>query len=793
LSICPDEKTKQTLQIVKSNGNKLKKEEYICHKNNFEKLQNAVNNFLIDENKQSYIVFGEAGIGKTTLLNHVSFGGKQDNLLVLKTFCFQAEERYYLKPWKYILQQLENKIDLDELGLMFSWRQVVSNLFPSLKEEEDVVTEMKIDSISSNSLNDALIYLFSEIAKKYKLVFIFEDLHWADKKTLFLIKNLLYSQNKNIMLIATSRNSGKRLINNSFSGLYKDRIVEKLELKRLSFSQIKEFSVNYCGKRELSKEVLNRLYEETEGNLFFLVEYLNLLNQDQGDEVFSDLTSQSKNILRNRIQTVSQESLKILKLISIFFTKISYNILVELSNKSDLELIKIIEELKDKYLIKEIDEDNGVTSYLFTHSKIRDFIYNEQSTSRRKILHERIACVLEKKINNENHEDYTRLIYHYSRAGNKVKHLKYLIHEAEIYFNYTHELYPVARDRHLKKDYLLLLRKEDAQSYLDEINNLIEEIEVEMGETEQLKKFHVKFLHMRFYYLVGEGQYDLAVIHIKKMISEAKKIKDFTSIMKGYEELAIIGIQIEDFDLLEINAQKLDEIACDTGQLIKKAIARRLLGVVNLYRHDFTKANKFFRESLQLFEEEEILGKKFTLSKAALYNYLGEVQRRNGNFKKAFTYYKKAITMCEKKNIVSGLGTFYTNKGIALFHNGEEKKAESYFKQAVDAFDKLPTVWGYSVLAFGYLSLIMLHKGNSHNSCMFIKQADQVINKYPKRYWEGLLYWIKGEIAEQIKDNNELKKLYKGHVIETSQFYRNEALEIFNDIGTTYEKKLLET
>lgn len=788
LSIQPNEKTKQTLRMAKNNKTISKKEEYICHKKQFNKLQNGFQNFMASGNNQSYIVFGEAGIGKTTLLNHVYSKVKKDKVLVFKTFCFQSEERFFLKPWKHILQELEDKIDLKELGLLLSWNRIVSHLFPALKEEKDVVKEMKLDSIESYSLTDTLIYLFSEIAKEYKLILIFEDLHWADKKTLLLIKNLIYSQTKNIKLAITSRNSGEKRINNVFSGLYKEKLLEKINLKRLSFSQIKEFAANYCERNDFCEKTFDKLNQETEGNVFFLVEYLNLLKQDKIDEVPSELTSRSKNILRNRIQYISQEARNILNLISIFFDKVSHDILVRLSNKSALELIKIIEELQDNYLIKQVDGDYGTPHYTFTHSKLREFIYNEQSVSRTRILHERIASILEKTINNYRRKDYTQLIYHYSQAGNKEKHLEYLIREAEFYFNYTHKLYPVARDRYLNKDNLLLIGKEDAQFYLNEINSLIEEIEL---ERDKYKKYLVQFLHMRFYYLIGEGEYDLAVIHIRKMISEAEKINDLSSLIKGYEELAIIGIQIEDFDLLEKNARKLNEIADKTDQLVKKAIAKRLLGVFYLYRHDFRDANKLFQESLQLFEEKEMFGEKYTLSKATIYNYLGEVQRRNGKFSKACFYYKKAIKMCKKQNIISGLGTFYTNIGIATFHNNKEIKAEKYFKYAIEIFEQLPTVWGYSALAYGYISLIMLHKEQSQNSCMFLKKSDQIIDKYPKKYWKGLIYWIKGEISEQINDNYKLKKLYKGYLTESAQFYRKEAYEIFENIGTSYEKQLL--
>lgn len=800
LSICPEEKTKQVLRKVKNRSTKEKNrnkeiEEYICHKKEMKQLTNSINNFLSEKKFKSNIIMGEAGIGKTTLLNKALEKTKNNDCLIFETACFQAEERYILKPWKTILQKIDNRLDIEKLDLSLSWERVISYLFPSLKKNNDLVKEMNLESIKTQSIFDALIYLLTEISREYKLLLIFEDLQWSDKESLFLINNLIHEKNSEIMVIATTRNSGIKITNNIFSGLNKDDLLNKVYLKRLTYEQVQEFSTNFLDKDNLNNDLIDSLYNETEGNIFFLVEYLNHIKENSKNNISYKLTTHSKSILRNRLQSVSKEAQKIMRLISVFFDKVSYEILTELSNKSGLELIKIIEKLQEHYIIKEVTDNSSNPCYKFTHIKLRDFIYNEQSDSRKKIIHERIANILEDKIsnikNNVNREDYTSLIYHYQRAGNVEKHVEYLIKEAEIYFNYTHELYPVVKDRYLRRNNLLMINKEDARFYLTEINDLLEKLESTGIETKKLKKFRIKFLHMRSYYLIGEGEYDVAIIHIKKMLQQAKKINDLHSLMKGYEELAILGIQLEEYSLLKENAQNLYNTAVNKHNEIKIAIAKRLLGVANLYNKNFSQAVDYFKGSLQIFEDKELLGRKYTLSKAALLNYLGEVKRRSGNFEGAISYYNDAINMCEKQNISCGLGTFYTNAGIAYYHFGQLKKAEEQFEKAIKIFGELPTIWGYSVLANSYLSLIMLRKGKYSRSFSLLQKADEIIEEYPKRYWNGLLCWIKSEIVKVLKNHEKVDEKYNNYLSKNSQFYKETAMEIFSELGTAYENKLI--
>lgn len=802
LGITPNRETIKLFQNIKENKPS-KLEESSQENNNFigrrselEELLTLLTQFITDRESYSCFIFGEAGIGKTALVQQALSLVKLEDALVLETNCYQVEERYIFKPWKNILQQIQNRIDIDELGLSLSWQKIAPFLFPSFLAEEEAVSEgmLNFESIQEESAIDAFIFLLTEVAKEKKLVILFEDLQWCDDKSLLLLKRLIQeNKNRNILLLATSRNERRKRIQNLFADLRRYDFLRELRLSRLSLMELENFTQQFLPEHNLSKELLNRIYKETEGNVFFLVELLNLLaKQDQKDNLPDLMTAKCRDILQNRFLSVSEEAQKILMLISACFDKVSYNLLADISGKNDLELIELLEELQNYYLIEETVSNSQQTPiYSFTHSKLREFIYKQQSFSRKRLIHSRIAQFLEQKLQTKsnNRDYYAKLIYHYSKAGDKVKHLEYLIKEAEIYFLYTHELFPLINDNQLEKEKVLSFNQKESENYLKEIKELLKEIKQEEKRSVEVRKLEVKFLNMKVRNLIAKGDYDTAITHIQQMIPEAESTKDWNSLMDAYQQLGGLAIQKEKFELLKDCAEKMYSLAKRLSLNIKEGIALRYLGIAKLYKGYYKEAEDLFNQALELFKNSETLGKKYTLGIAVAYNYLGEVKRYEGELEAAVDFYEAGIKICEDKNIFSGLGIFYVNAGRTLFELEDYSTARDYFKKSLKIFDKLTTIWGYSTVANAFMALLSIQLGDYKEAYDYLMTADSVINIYHKRYWLGILFYVKGEVAKEMAVDNRLAELFEDYLIEEPESYFQDALSIFKEIGTDYEIK----
>lgn len=124
-----------------------------------------------------------------------------------------------------------------------------------------------------------------------------------------------------------------------------------------------------------------------------------------------------------------------------------------LSGKEEYELITILEKLIDKKLIREVIRAESV-AFQFSHQKILEYVYGELSLTKRRILHEKISCCLERRLSGTSADNalYTKLMYHSRRAGNERKYLKYYVEYVYNYLNLSHEYYPVLGGETLPTD-----------------------------------------------------------------------------------------------------------------------------------------------------------------------------------------------------------------------------------------------------------------------------------------------------------------------------------------------------
>jgi len=792
LGIKPDPETNQLFNKLKNDNRPAKiKTDFIGREQELEFIKDEINRFVYGKETRSLLISGEAGIGKTALIDEVlkNYGNKF--IKILRTNCYLAESNYIYKPWKKIFEQINNSFDINN-DAIFPENKILSYLFPSFFSDTENNNDklLNFESIQHQSALELMIKFLAKISKEKKLIIVFEDLQWCDEKSLELMKVLIHdNKNIDIQIIGTSRYENKERFSRFASSLIRYGLIKRIELQRLNYNEVKNFVKIKTGKK-IEDKLIKKIYEETAGNLFFLVEILKLSEGGMKKEKLNSfMTEKSRDILNERISTLSEESKKLLNVISIPFDMIDFNMIKKISNKSEMELLDLLEELIDYNILKETKE-----GYKFTHNKLRDYIYNNLSHARKLILHNKIAHFLESELDNKVNERiyFSRLIYHYENAGNNIKELEYLIKEAEIYFHRSHELFPVINDNKLKTNKIVSLNQLESKKYIDKIAKLIKKVWEVDKNNRKIKKMFVSYLNMKSLYYAAQGDYKKALAVLEEIIDNTRKLKDRKSIIEAYQQMAGLAIQIEEIELISSSGENMYKLAELEENRLKKGIALRFKGIASLYKKDFVESEKHLNQALNEFENIESDSKKYTLGGAAIYNYLGEIRRISGKFNEALTYYERSIGLCEAKNIHCGLGVFYINAGQVYYELNNLENAEKDFMRAVEIFSKLNTIWGYVSIAYGYLSLINLEKNQFVQAREYLKKAEDILNKHYKRYWHGILLRIKSFIADKIEKKEVTDNVFLNLIKNDSTKYAREALEIFKDIGAPYEIKTME-
>ncbi|SKC84834.1 AAA family ATPase [Maledivibacter halophilus] len=795
LSISPDPKTTNLFdEVLKERStNKVlseqKKEEFFYgRKNELKELKDNYFRFQNNKKAKSIIILGEAGIGKSKLLNRFLDFLPKDKVNIFITHCYRAEENFFLKPWNEVFQQLSKMIDKEKIEIPSHLAKIIASIFPTFNSNKavvDVNSVEKMDLLKYEIIEEFIVDTLIKISKSKKIILVFDDLQWADNISLILLKNIiLKNRNQNIILMATCRESYEENIENFLTDMFIYDIVKKIDLKRFTKTETIEMIMKKMPKCDFDLYTKELIYRETEGNALFIVELLNNMKENNN---FTLMTSKMQNILKSRFLNVSKEGRKILSIASVFFDKVTFEYLQKISQKNELELIEIIEELQFKCLFKERLDSNDDVVFIFTHQKLREFIYSELSISKKRIIHKRIAKLLEKELRNDNTDVllYSKLIYHYKNSGNKFMLLNYSIKNLDKYLNFNQEVFPVISYSSIfKKKYLEFNRKE-IMKQLNEIDELFKEVKKDCKNMEGLMELEILFLHMLGRYYIRKGDYNKGVKTINDMIEKAQNIGSFNLALKGYLEKIYYCINIYNVAGMSVNIKYAFDMAKKKGEKGDIGVLFRLEGLQKIMEHKYEKGESLLNRAIRIFNSMENKD-RYILNIAAAYNYIGESKRYRMEFEKAIKYYEKAISLCEKRDIVGGLTIFNTNAGQASYDMKEYAKARAYFNRALEIYKQFNFLWGRST-ANGYLCLLLVKEGECDKAFQHLKKAEKCSEKLKNPYEIGILFKIKALIAKEMKCDNRVKSIFREYLNAPIEFYCNKGIEHMKQIKYHYE------
>jgi tetratricopeptide (TPR) repeat protein len=211
--------------------------------------------------------------------------------------------------------------------------------------------------------------------------------------------------------------------------LNKENLLEYMELDRYDEDQTRTL-LNIMFQEEVSQEFLNSIYQETEGNLFFIEEICKALIEHgklyrkEGNWLYPSLDDiqlpQSVRLtILARVNKLPQTTQNVLLLAAVIGRKFDFNTLHKACELEEDELIEALENAQYVQLINEIESEQyrhlpiSSEEFVFAHGLIATTIRESVSSLRRHRLHRRVAEAIEALRPN----DYAVLAYHYERAN----------------------------------------------------------------------------------------------------------------------------------------------------------------------------------------------------------------------------------------------------------------------------------------------------------------------------------------------------------------------------------------
>ncbi|OBK24095.1 hypothetical protein A5634_04280 [Mycobacterium asiaticum] len=367
------------------------------------------------------LIAGEPGVGKTRLAGEWSHRAYAQGSIVLYGRCDEDLGAPY-QPFAEALRALVPCVGADRLrGL-----RGVEALLPLVPGLPDVVPDLaspaRADPDTERyALFDAVVALLEIASAAAPVVLILDDLHWAAKPTLLLLRHLLrFGDHARVQIVGTYRSTDldrSHPLAAMLADLHRDGTASRLNLSGLDEDDVTTY-VAEAGYDD--EELAHALASVTGGNPFFLIEALRHVDESGGVWDQNTLPQGVREAVSRRLSRLSQETNKALAAAAVVGSRFGLE-LVEQVVGSDL--VDAFDEACAAGLV--VEEPGG--RYRFNHAIVRQSLLTELASVRRMRLHQRIATTLESQPGAED-ELLAELAHHYFEcawAGNAAKAVQY--------------------------------------------------------------------------------------------------------------------------------------------------------------------------------------------------------------------------------------------------------------------------------------------------------------------------------------------------------------------------------
>ena len=310
------------------------------------------------QRRQSFVLLGEAGVGKSHLLAHFLAHGAVSDAQIVTTSCFKSKQEEYLYPWQAVMLSIASYIRKEDIPIPTAYRQAVSALFPVFGSGEGSVEKkahMLIDSVMSF---DSVLMILSLAAEKRPLLLVLEDIQWMDKISADLLDQLLHkADSSRILFAATCRQPSGPVATPLLRGLEEDGLCRCCHLSPFTKDETMEF-IQLYGAQSLPQAEKERIYQDTQGNAFLLTQLIGSIMENGRPTV---LPRNMEEILSYRLSGLTDEGLQVLNLVAMFPDRAPYPVLERVSSKPILDLLYVCQELCRRSILTEVYDGGALT------------------------------------------------------------------------------------------------------------------------------------------------------------------------------------------------------------------------------------------------------------------------------------------------------------------------------------------------------------------------------------------------------------------------------------------------
>jgi DNA-binding SARP family transcriptional activator/predicted ATPase len=374
------------------------------------------------------LILGEAGIGKTRLVEELLHWAARQNIDHAYARCYAAEGDLAYAPVAALLRASPLP-PLDEV-----WLSEVARLLPEvLTEHPDLPPPQPMaEAWRRWRLFEALAHAMLDTG--LPILLVVDDLQWCSRESLEWLHFLLrFDPRAPLLVVGTCRPEELDEdcpLTQALPTLHRDVRLRELELGPLNEAQTATLASNVAdGPLEATET--RRLYQETEGNPLFIVETLRsglLAREERPGRDDLTLPPRVQAVFTARLVQLSPQARELVGLAATIGRQFAVPLLQQAGDADEEGLARGLDELWQRRIVRERD----LEAYDFSHDKLREAAYGALSPARRRLLHHRVAQALE-AIHAHHLDPVSRQVAaHYHRAGLPAQAIPYYLRAGEL-------------------------------------------------------------------------------------------------------------------------------------------------------------------------------------------------------------------------------------------------------------------------------------------------------------------------------------------------------------------------
>lgn len=388
---------------------------------------------VLADGRLAVFVGGEPGIGKTRLVKELCRTAHFDQGVVLWGSCDEELAVPY-QPFVEAFRWLASVLPHDQLAELVG--PLGSELAPLIPELERLLPgigpRLSDDpETERNRLFEATTELLTRLSAREPVVIVLDDVHWARKPTLLLLRHLLKTTSHlQLLIVATYRDTDldrTHPLSEMLADMRRQPGVERLMLYGLDERGVIDFLERTAG-HDLDVPGLAlaaAVSRETEGNPFFIGEVLRHLSES-GALVFRDgrwttdlelsdfgIPEGVRDVIGRRLSHLDQSANDVLATAAVIGREFDLRLLGGIVDGGVETVLDAIGEAETGGLVEAVTGRSG--TYRFAHALVRSTLYDELPTSRRLRLHRAVGVALEATGDIESR--LTELAWHFTEAA----------------------------------------------------------------------------------------------------------------------------------------------------------------------------------------------------------------------------------------------------------------------------------------------------------------------------------------------------------------------------------------